>query len=179
MNLIEKAIRLAVVAHKDQVRKSDNSPYIVHPLMVARLVDTAGFSEVVVAAAVVHDVLEDTDVDEETLRRELGDEVVAIVKAVSEDTSLSWEVRKQLYITTVAHAQEAAKAVSVADKIHNAESLIDAHEKQGEVIWRHFNRPRAQKLWFERTLLETLEKDWHHPLLAQYRALVEKMETLV
>ena len=95
MELYEKAVRIAVKAHKEQVRKTDGSPYVVHPLAVARILDRAGFAEEVVAAGVVHDVLEDSDMIEAELRHELGDEVVDMVTAVSEDMELEWEVRKK------------------------------------------------------------------------------------
>ncbi len=178
MNIVEQATLVAVAAHKDQVRKSDGTPYIVHPLMVARMLDRAGFSDAVVAAGIVHDVLEDTPVTAAELRQKLGDEVVNIVMAVSEDKELDWETRKQKYIEQVVMASDAAKAVSVADKIHNAESLVDAHAVQGSVVWTTFNRPREQKLQFERLMLESLQAVWQHPLLDRYAALVVTLETL-
>jgi guanosine-3',5'-bis(diphosphate) 3'-pyrophosphohydrolase len=61
MNLVEKALRIAVLYHKDQKRKVDNLPYIVHPVMVALKLAKYGFDDVVIAAALVHDILEDTD----------------------------------------------------------------------------------------------------------------------
>ena len=67
MTLTEKALRLATAAHKDQVRKSDGSPYITHPVMVGMLLKEYGFSEAVVAAGFTHDVLEDTSVTREEL----------------------------------------------------------------------------------------------------------------
>jgi (p)ppGpp synthase/HD superfamily hydrolase len=175
MSLIERALKVAVVAHAGQVRKSDGSPYIVHPVMVARMLDRAGFSEEVVAAALVHDVLEDTDVTEAELRAALGDAVVDIVFGVSEQTELPWEERKQKYIERVASSGEAVMAVSVADKIHNAESLLDAAASMGSRVWEVFNRGKEKKLWFEESLYAALVPKFQHPILAQYRTLIDAM----
>nr|HPM28652.1 HD domain-containing protein [Candidatus Portnoybacteria bacterium] len=64
LSLIEKAIRIIVTAHANQKRKNDGSPYVVHPLMVAIKLMKYNFSDEVIAAALVHDVLEDTDITE-------------------------------------------------------------------------------------------------------------------
>lgn len=178
MTLIEQATRIAVVAHKDQVRKSDGSPYVVHPIMCAMMLAKYDFPEEVVAAALVHDVLEDTPVTEEKLRCELGDVVVDIVCAVSEDKSLAWRARKQTYVDTVQNASESAKAVSLADKIHNMHSLLDAYEQLGPSLWSKFNRGKEDKLWFEESMLAMFRETWNHPLIEEYAELVQKMRTL-
>ena len=101
ISLIEKSIRVATSAHEGQTRKGDEVPYITHPFMVAMKLTRHGFSDTVVSAALVHDVLEDTEVSEEELRRELGDAVVDIVLSVTNDDTLSWEEKKKRYIETV------------------------------------------------------------------------------
>jgi (p)ppGpp synthase/HD superfamily hydrolase len=178
MILYERALRIATQAHKDQVRKQDGSPYIVHPMMVAKILSDHGFSAEVVAAGLVHDVLEDTVVTEDELRAELGDEVTDIVTAVSEDKDLPWEKRKEQYVEAVVSAGEAVWAVSVADKIHNAESLSMHYQKVGSAVWQVFNRGKEKKVWFERLLLTKLREVWHHPLLDEYGRLVEELESL-
>lgn len=177
-DLVERATQVAVRAHKDQVRKTDNSPYVAHPLMVARMLDRAGYRDEVVAAAIVHDVLEDTDVTKEELTEQLGDEVVQIVLAVSEDKSLPWEERKQLYVDTVAAASEDAAMVSLADKIHNMESLIAGHAKLGPDIWKSFSRGKERKLWFEKLLLSKLSEKYQNELIEKYSELINVAEKL-
>jgi len=176
--LVRRALAIAVEAHKDQKRKGDGSPYIGHPVAVALMLASAGFTEQVIAAALTHDVLEDTDYPEEKLIEELGREVVEIVKAVTkpEDKSLSWEDSKLKYIETVRRGPEGAKAVCVADKIHNLGSLLTAYEEQGDAIWGKFNRGREVKLWFEKKVLEMLQATWRHPLVDEYRELLERFE---
>jgi (p)ppGpp synthase/HD superfamily hydrolase len=178
MNFYETALKLAVKAHDGQKRKHDGSAYVTHPIMVARIVEQAGFPEVVVSAALVHDVLEDTDVSEAELRQQLGDEIVDIVTAVSEDTSLPWEERKEAYVRSVAAAGEAVWVVSVADKIHNAGDLIEFHAAAGPDAWKVFNRGKDKKIWFEKLLYTELKKVWQHPLLDTYAVKISELEAL-
>ena len=178
MELIEKAEKIAREAHEGQLRKTDGSPYIDHPIAVADIVKQHGFSDAVVAAALVHDVLEDTSMTEDELRDALGDEVVAIVAAVSEDKDLPWEERKQQYVEQVAAAGESVWAVSVADKIHNAQSIIDYHKVAGAALWEKFNRGKEKKLWIENLLLEKLKEKWNHPMLKEYSELLTQIELL-
>lgn len=178
MTLKEKALRLAVVAHKDQLRKSDGSPYIAHPIMVAMLLQEYGFDESVIAAGLTHDVLEDTVVSESELRAELGDTVVDYVTAVSEDTNLVWEDRKERYVASVVAASEGAKAVCIADKIHNAESVVSDYDHKGKDVWKPFNRGKDKKLWFEDLVYSEVAKVWQHPLIDRYKAAIDILHTL-
>lgn len=178
-SLVEKAFLLAESAHKTQTRKESKTPYIVHPVMVAFLLTKYGFGEVVVAAALVHDVLEDTLVTEAELRSELGAGVAELVLPVTHDDTLSWEEKKKAYIESVRNASEDVKAIATADKIHNAESLLAAYEKQGASLWNYFNAGREKKLWFEESMLAMLKETWGHPLVGEYERLVEKIRSLV
>ena len=177
-SLIEKAVRVCVAAHAGQTRKGDGLPYVIHPFMVALKLARHGFPETVIAAALTHDVLEETDVGEANLAKELGSEVLEIVKAVTNDDSLPWEAKKQKYVETVRNSSEGAKAVAVADKIHNMESLMIAYAEQGPRLWKRFNRGREQKIWFENEVLAMLRQTWQHPLIDEYESLIHNVEQL-
>lgn len=178
LSLTEKAARIAAIAHKKQLRKGEDIPYIVHPLMLALLLTAYKFPEPVIAAALVHDVLEDTDFPEAQLRKELGEEVMTILASVTNDDSLPWEEKKKKYIETVRAGGDGAKAVATADKIHNAQSLLAGAARQGPDIWKNFNAGREKKLWFENAMLSMLQETWQHPLVDEYAALVAQMNKL-
>lgn len=177
-NLIEKAIALAVRAHKGQTRKESERPYIVHPVTVALILARHGFLDTVVAAALVHDVVEDTSVTPEELRAELGDAVADLVAPVTHNDALEWEDKKKEYIEAVRGASDEVKAISVADKIANARSFIAGYVEQGSAMWEHFNAGREKKLWFERAMLAMLRESWAHPLVDEYARLVDEMTAL-
>lgn len=178
MTLIEKADQFAERAHKGQMRKGSHTPYIVHPRAVAGILAAHGFSDTVVAAALVHDTVEDTPVTLDEVRREFGDEVARLVEPVTHDDTLSWEDKKQKYIDTVRVASDEVKAIATADKIHNAQSLLASYDTEGPVVWTHFNRGREQKLWFEEAMLAMLQETWQHPLVEEYAKLVAQMKRL-
>jgi len=178
MDLYQKALKLAIRAHDGQKRKHDGSAYVSHPIMVGKILERAGFSEAVVSAGLVHDVLEDTKVSEDELRTELGDEIADIVVAVSEDKMLSWEERKEKYVASVVAGGESAWAVSVADKIHNAYEFISFYRESGASAWSVFNRGKDKKLWFEHLVHGELSKVWQHPLLDEYADHIKILETL-
>lgn len=177
-SIIEKAVRIAARAHHGQTRKEGDLPYITHPFMVAMKLVKHNFPDIVIAAALVHDVLEDTDFPEEKLYAELGNEVMEIVVAVTNDDTLSWEDKKMKYVETVRAGSDGAKAVAIADKIHNLESLIIAHQTQGANIWKNFNRGKEKKIWFEDEVLKMLKETWKHPFIHEYEVLLDEVRNL-
>ena len=176
LSLIEKAIRIIVTAHANQKRKNDGSPYVVHPLMVAIKLMKYNFSDEVIAAALVHDILEDTDISEQELRDNLGNGVVDLVKMVTNDNFLSWEDKKNKYIETVRNGSEEAKAISIAGKIHNAENFLFTYNQIGSEIWKKFSRGKEKKMWFEEEMLKMFKETWSHPMINEYEKLVEQMQ---
>lgn len=176
--LIDTAARIAALAHKDQTRKQDDTPYITHPFAVALKLAQHGFSDEVIAAAIIHDVLEDTEYPEDELRAAMGTDVMAIVDAVTNDDTLSWEEKKLKYIETVRAGNDGAKAVATADKVHNLETLIRSLTEIGPTIWDSFNRGKEKKIWFEEAMLSMLKESWDHPLVAEYEERLEELKAL-
>jgi (p)ppGpp synthase/HD superfamily hydrolase len=177
-SILETATRIAVRAHATQKRKEGDLPYVSHPFMVALKLAKYDFPDEIIAAALVHDVLEDTDFGEENLRNAVGEEVFEIVKAVTNNDALSWDEKKLQYIETVRNGPEGAKAVSTADKVHNMESLLIAYGEQGPKIWEHFSSGKEKKIWFEEAMLAMLRETWIHPLVDEYAALLEHLKSV-
>src|SRR3989338_2085111 len=94
---IQKAIRFAITAHDGQTRKGKDIPYITHPLTVALILSQVGASEDVIVAGILHDVVEDSDVELDDVQEQFGEPVADLVKAVTEeDKGLPWETRKRI-----------------------------------------------------------------------------------
>jgi (p)ppGpp synthase/HD superfamily hydrolase len=138
-----------------------------------------GFDDIIVAAAFVHDVLEDTDVTPEQLRNELGNDVFEIVDAVSHDNALAWKEKKLGYIEKVRNGPDGAKAVCTADHIYNCENTIATYKKDGPALWEKFSRGRDDRVWFEEATLVMLRESWGHPLVDKYAEVVEELRSLV
>jgi (p)ppGpp synthase/HD superfamily hydrolase len=122
--LTRDAIAFAADRHKDQRRSADGAEFIAHPLEVASLLRRAGYPDHVVAAAVLHDVLEDTDVDRDELERRFGSEVADLVELVSDDPSISdQEAQKDDVRERVRRGGAEARAIYAADKISKVREL--------------------------------------------------------
>lgn len=127
--LILKAASFAALRHRNQRRKDvDASPYINHPLELARvLAEEGGVTDAAtLCAALLHDTVEDTDTKQGELEREFGVEIAGIVSEVTDDTSLRKADRKRMQVEHAAHISEKAKLVKLADKICNLRDMATA-----------------------------------------------------
>lgn len=174
------AIFLIRSYHGGQTRNGDGFSYLEHPLEVGYNLWKNKFPIDVVVAGFCHDLLEDTNCTEKEILKNCGSEVLAIVKAVSNDEALSdkkdWEKKKEKYIASVQEGGEKAIAISIMDKICNLQSFFDQYEKEGPQLWKEFNRGKEKKLWFEKAVLAMARKNWKHPMLDQFKSLVRKLE---
>ena len=153
--LIFKAIEYAAAAHAGQYRKGTAVPYIVHPLNAARMLLLAGCEEHVAAAAVLHDVLEDTDRTFEDVERAFGSRIARLVANASEpDRLATWEERKRHTIAFLGEADEETLLVAVADKLDNIRSIREDLGLRGEVAWKRFKRGREDQMWYYRSLAD-------------------------
>ena len=126
--LLLKALSFAAHKHRDQRRKdAEASPYINHPIALAQVLAAEGdVSDIeVLAAALLHDTIEDTDTTGEELEREFGSRIAGIVAEVTDDTALPKADRKRLQIEHAAQLSEGAKLVKLADKICNLRDVAE------------------------------------------------------
>lgn len=139
--MINKAIAFAVKAHEGQPRKGTEIPYIFHPLEVGMIVSRITDDEEVIAAAVLHDTVEDCDaVTLDDIRREFGDRVARIVGLESEDKDKSWEERKVATVRSLKkEPMREAKIVALGDKLSNIRCFYADYIKLGDELWQRFN----------------------------------------
>jgi len=146
--LIREALAKATEAHAGQVRNgSGGMPYIEHPLAVADLVAEHGFGDEVVAAALLHDVVEDSETTVEELRQSFGEPVAGLVAVLSDDESIAdYRERKREHRTRVAAVDGDALAIYAADKLTNTRLLRRAYAEQGEAVAAEFKVPLELKV---------------------------------
>lgn len=148
-----RAIEFAVQAHVGQFRKGTSVPYIVHPLAVGRILAEARCSQEIVVAGFLHDTLEDTAVTRDEIQAAFGEPVANLVSAVTEsDRSAPWRQRKQETLNKLQVANEDVLVLALADKIDNMRSIRTYLQRDGEQIWKRFNRPREDQTWYFRSL---------------------------
>jgi guanosine-3',5'-bis(diphosphate) 3'-pyrophosphohydrolase len=138
--LVRTALEKARDAHAGQVRNgSGGTPYVEHPVRVAALLDEHGYGSDAVAAALLHDVVEDSETTIDELRELFGESVAGMVGALTDDESIdSYRERKAEHRERVAAAPGDALAIYAADKLTNASTLRAAYEREGESVRDEF-----------------------------------------
>jgi (p)ppGpp synthase/HD superfamily hydrolase len=180
----DAALVFAARAHRNQLRKGSDTPYIAHPAHVSVLLIRHGFGEDLAIAGLLHDVVEDCGVPIEQIAAEFGDEVARLVKAVSETKSadgaeLPWEQRKAEKLAHLQAAGPDVAALKAADAIHNARAIIADHELVGTEIWGRFKRGANQTVGYYRALLEAVgAKLGQHPIALELAAAVDELAGL-
>ncbi len=162
-DLLDRAIIFAVEAHHDTERRGKGFPYIVHPMEAVEIVATITPDQELLAAAALHDTIEDTDVTYEQLREAFGERVADLVRAESDQYTKgvseadSWRDRKQAAIDRLAAASRDAKIVAMGDKLSNMRAIWRDYQTQGDALWNLFNvKDKALHEWHYRGLAASL-----------------------
>ena len=153
-SILDKAIVMAVSAHGNTERRGKGYPYVVHPLEVVSIVATMTSDQELLAAAALHDTVEDTGVTVEDIRREFGDRVAGLVEVETDRLSVgireedSWHERKQAAIDRIASASRDGQIVALGDKLSNARAIYRDYKVMGDEIWNLFHvKDRASHKW--------------------------------
>jgi (p)ppGpp synthase/HD superfamily hydrolase len=169
---------LAAKLHNRQVRKCTTIPYISHLLAVTAIVLENGGTEDEAIAALLHDAVEDQGgaKTREEIRLRFGENVAAIVDGLTDTDQTPkppWRARKEAYITHLGEASPSVLLVSLADKIHNAGSVLRDLRNEGDCVWSRFTGGKAGSLWYYRALVEAFRAH------GQYPSLVDELDRVV
>lgn len=178
---IEKAIIVALKAHKNQKRKvGGRIPYIVHPISVAMLLARHKLDEDVLAAAMLHDVIEDTDYKPAKLKKEFGTRVLRLVMEVTDKKPDDpWHKRKDAYLKHIKNASKEACFIACADKIHNLNSMAEAYRKFGDTIWKRFSASKEDKIAFYEAIYKEVKKRFSYLLVEELGCAVRRTKRIL
>ncbi len=177
-NIFDKAVAFALKAHEGQTRK-DGGVYILHPLEDATIVGTMTSDLEVLAAAVLHDTVEDTPVTAQDILDNFGERVAELVAHETEDKrpdvppSESWKIRKEESLAVLKDAGIETKMLWLGDKLSNMRSLARDYDKIGVAVFDRFNEkdPKEQH-WYHSTILEYISELSDYPAYKEYEKLV-------
>lgn len=182
-SLLDKAIKFAVDAHAGTERRGKGFPYIVHPMEAVAIVATMTADQELLAAAALHDTVEDTDVTTAMIRAEFGDRVASLVDTESDKPVAgvgekdSWRERKQAAIDRLASASHDAKIVAMGDKLSNMRAIANDYAVMGDRLWERFHAPggKADHEWHYRGLAASLGELAGSPAYSEFTRLLEKV----
>ena len=182
ISLMDRAIIFATRAHSGTYRKGTKIPYIVHPIEAAAIVATMTDDPDMIAAAVLHDVVEDTDATLEEIRFFFNERIAKLVEAESEDKRKdlppqeTWMVRKMETLTFLREkADREAKILALADKLSNMRAIHRDQKTIGDQLWERFNEKSKEKHgWMYRQVAEALSELKDTFAWQEYDRLVRK-----
>lgn len=172
--MINKAIIFATNAHSNQFRKGSNTPYILHPLEAGIIVSQITCDEDLICAAILHDVIEDTNITIETLKKEFNKRVADIVVSESEDKSRSWKDRKAHTLESLkVEKSEEIGIVALGDKLSNMRAIHRDIQRIGDELWKVFNvTDKNEHKWYYSGLVDSLSYLCEYNEYQEFKSLV-------
>ena len=162
MTLVTQAAVFAAHAHDGATRKGSQIPYIVHPMEAAVIAATLTDDPHVVAAAMLHDVMEDCGVSFEELRARFGERVATLVRDESQsegpESRASWGRRKREAVRRLARGSRDAKIICLSDKLSNMRAIFQDVGREGDAVFLRFNQhDKRQHAWYYRSCAALME----------------------
>ncbi len=181
--LVDAAIRFAVDAHAGTERRGKGFPYVIHVLEAMSIVATMTSDPELLAAAALHDTVEDTDVTLDRIREVFGARVASLVETetdiqLSEDgRQKSWRERKQAAIDRLAATSREAKMVALGDKLSNMRAIARDYRVKGDALWHIFHAPggQADHAWHYRGLASSLSELSDTDAYREFTDLIERV----
>lgn len=163
--VIQKALETAMMAHEGQYRKGSKIPYILHPMEAGVIASSLSMKnnqvdEEVVAAAILHDVIEDTDLGYQDLSNKFNEKVIRLVRLQSEDKSKTWKERKERTIELLKENQDIDfEIVTLADKLSNLRAIYRDYQIVGDDLWERFNvNEKSMHKWYYASIVENMKQ---------------------
>ncbi len=181
-SLLDKAIIFAVNAHAGTERRGKGFPYIVHPMEAVEIVATITKDQELLAAAALHDTVEDTSVTIERIAEEFGERIAQLVASESDiieegkSEEETWHFRKKAAIDRLAAASKEAKIVALGDKLSNMRAIARDYSILGDALWNIFHvKEKSAHEWHYRGLVESLRDLQDTFAFKEFEALVNKV----
>ena len=180
----EDALVYAARLHAHQARKGTGIPYISHLLTVSALVIQDGGDEDEAIAALLHDAVEDQGGLRtlEEIRRLFGDHVATIVEGCTDSMTHPkppWRERKERYLSHLEQVSSDVRRVSLADKLHNARSILRDLRREGDLVWGRFKGGKEGTLWYYHSLVKIFRDGASDYMSEELARVVEEIDCLL
>jgi len=180
-DLFDRAAKFAIDAHHGTERRGKGSPYIIHAMEAAAIAASITNDPELLAAAMLHDVIEDTAVTEDEIRSEFGDRIADLVKGESDPVienaseESSWKLRKEFVINRLKNQSLDAKIVAMGDKLSNMRAIARDFDRQGDELWNIFHAPNpALHEWHYKGLADSLKELEYTEAYKEFCFLIDK-----
>ena len=181
MELVSEAVAFAVKAHDGMRRKKSESPYILHPMEAAVIVGTMTDDQHLIAAAALHDVVEDAGITIDEIEERFGKRVRELVASETENkranlpAAATWRIRKEESLAVLKGTDDiGVLMVWLGDKLANMRAIYRDFKVEGVAIWQRFNqKDAAEQAWYYRTIVKLTERLSDTSAWLEYKTLTE------
>ena len=181
MELVSEAVAFAAKAHDGMRRKKSSVPYILHPMEAAVIVGTMTDDQDIIAAAALHDVVEDAGITIEEIEERFGKRVRDLVQSETEDKradlppASTWRIRKEESLSVLKTTDDiAVLMVWLGDKLANMRSFYRDWKVEGDAMWQRFNQKDArEQAWYYRSIVDLTERLSGTSAWLEYKTLTE------
>ena len=182
-DLVSEAIVFAVAAHDGMRRRKNSAPYVVHPMEAAAIVGTLTDSQEVIAAAALHDVVEDAGISIEEIGEKFGERVMALVASETENKrenlppEQTWRIRKEESLEKLRNTDDVDVLILwMGDKLSNIRAIYRDFLIEGDAIWNKFHQSDiSTQAWYYRSIMKYTERLSDTIAWREYKTLVEKI----
>ena len=181
MELVSEAIAFAVKAHDGMRRKKSQSPYILHPMEAAVIVGSMTDDQNLIAAAALHDVVEDAGITIEEIEEKFGARVRELVASETEDKRSdrppeeTWRIRKEESLNVLKNTDDlGVLMVWLGDKLANMRSIYRDFKVEGVQMWQRFNQTDvSEQAWYYRSIVDLTKRMSDTSAWLEYKTLTE------
>ena len=181
MELVSEAIEFAVKAHDGMRRRKGDAPYVLHPLEAAVIAGSMSEDQNLIAAAALHDVVEDADISINEIEKRFGKRVRELVQSETENKrdhlppAETWRIRKEESLAVLKNAENTdVLMVWLGDKLANMRAIYRDFKVEGTGMWQRFNQKDAnEQAWYYRSIIILTERLRATSAWIEYKALTE------
>ena len=181
MELVSEAIAFAVNAHDGMRRKKSEAPYILHPMEAAVIVGTMTDHQNLIAAAALHDVVEDANITINEIEEKFGKRVRELVESETEDKRAdlppesTWRIRKEESLAVLKNTEDiGVLMVWLGDKLANMRAIYREFKAEGVSMWQRFNQKDPdEQAWYYRSIGKLTKALSDTSAWLEYKALTE------
>ena len=182
-DLVSEAIVFSTMAHDGMRRRKSDLPYILHPMEVGAIIGTMTESQEVIAAGVLHDVVEDAGISIEEIGEKFGVRVMELVASETEDKREdlppedTWRIRKEESIEKLRTTNDIEVLMLwIGDKLSNIRAIYRDYLVEGDAVWNKFHQSDINvQAWYYRSIMNYTERLSNTIAWREYKTLVEKI----
>ena len=175
-SLFDKAAQFAIEAHRGAERRGKGFPYIIHPMEAATIVASITNDPEMLAAAILHDTVEDTDATIEQIEELFGPRVARLVHVETAQKGASWRARREAQVERFRQSDRDSQIVALGDKLSNLRAIALDYRTLGDELWSRFHAPEGKKdiEWYYRSLADSLSALSDTAPYREFLALIEE-----